>query len=67
MYAHWLLLVDGRHCIEKWLNTDTKEQCPMDRQPWGSPLLGSVVDLVTSKKMFDGGLAQSVSEGIALS
>jgi hypothetical protein len=39
----------------------------MDRQPWGSPLLGSVVDLVTSKKMFDGGLAQSVSEGIALS
>jgi len=49
MYALWLLLLDGRHCIEKWLNTDTKEQCPMDRQPWGSPLLGSFVDLVTSK------------------
>jgi len=49
MYVRWLLLVDGRHCIEKWLNTDTKEQCPMDRQPWGSPLLGSFVDLVTSK------------------
>jgi len=28
--------VDGRHCIEKWLNTpDSKAQCPMDRQPWG--------------------------------
>jgi hypothetical protein len=69
MYVRWFLVVEGgRHCIEKWLNTpDSKAQCPMDRQPWGSPLLGSVVDLVTSKKMFDGGLAQSVSEGIALS
>lgn len=31
---------DGRHCIEKWLNTpDSKAQCPMDRQPWGMHFL----------------------------
>jgi anaphase-promoting complex subunit 11 len=29
-----------RHCIEKWLHTpDSKQQCPMDRQPWGTTLL----------------------------
>jgi hypothetical protein len=27
------------HCLLKWLNTESsKEQCPLDRRPWGESL-----------------------------
>ena len=31
-----VIVVDNRHCIEKWIHTpESKAQCPMDRQLWG--------------------------------
>ncbi|KAH8090778.1 anaphase-promoting complex subunit 11 RING-H2 finger-domain-containing protein [Filobasidium floriforme] len=45
------------HCLLKWLNTaSSKEQCPLDRRPWGESCLHSGLDRMRASELDPGGL-----------